>query len=121
MTPIEEFALRLHVGARAIKQKRVRASIAELIEGALESVRAERLSQAYWNSIMQTRKAKKQQRAMSKLCVRCGVRESTPGFNMCAMCMLHIWVAAARSRGDIPHIKHLELPDRVLEDMHNAS
>lgn len=95
---LEELALRLHAGARAIREGRVNATIAELVTGALESVHAE--------AAAQRRAERLEERAAQGLCPRCGRMPITPGRKWCAMCLLRERVRKARRRGKIPHIRH---------------
>lgn len=98
MTPIEELALRLHVGAQAIREGRVKASIAELVEGALESIRAEAVARRGGSAGTQVRRA---WRARG-LCYVCGRAKPTPGYQLCSRCLRAVRAGVARrdaSRG----------------------
>lgn len=118
MTPIEELALRLHVGARAIREGRVKATYWELVEGAICSLHYENSLRTPPLRDLRKRRAKanrrisehrkRQQRgwAAAGLCTRCGKREPMPGGRWCSLCVLHERVAAARRRGLVPHIRH---------------
>lgn len=98
MSPIDELALRLHVGARAIREGRVRATVAELVAGSLESLHMEAASR---------RRAERAGcHASEGLCPSCGRMPVTPGRRWCAMCLLRTRVLKARRRGEIPHIRH---------------
>lgn len=100
VTPVEELALRLYVGARAIRAGRVQASYAELVDGALESIRAEHLLPDHWGG------GKQAARRAQGLCVYCGKRPATPGYRICAVCLLKTRATRARRRGEIPIIEH---------------
>lgn len=102
MNPIEDLALRLHLGARAIKEGRVEATVAELVEGAMRSVHAEMAVVRGGGRLREIRS----KRAAAGLCTNCGRMEAAPGHRWCAMCILRLVVARARRRGEIPHIRH---------------
>jgi len=131
MTPqLEEFALRLEVGARAIREGRVNATVAELVTGALESTRAEALAwrepeparmeaprleepapQRRHKSAAEKAATRRGTERLDKreakgLCPRCGRTPIVPGSDWCAMCLLRERVMEARRRGEIPHIRH---------------
>ncbi len=99
---LEELALRLHMGAQAMRKGQTDATAAELVVGVLESIRAEAVAQRSKNRREEIRAV----RAAQGLCLNCGRMKAAPGRKWCAMCLLRARAAGARRRGEIPHIRH---------------
>lgn len=92
MTPIDELALRLDIGARAIREGRVEATVADLVEGALESIRAEAVARRGGGARVEVMRAWRER----GLCHFCGRAKPAPGYQLCSRCLRAVRAGVAR-------------------------
>lgn len=92
LSPINELALRLHVGAQAIREGRAEATIADLVEGAMESIRAEALALRGGGARAEMARTWRN----SGLCTLCGRANPAPGYHICPRCLSSLRASMAR-------------------------
>lgn len=99
---IRELAIRLAVGSRALASGRIEATTAELVEGAIQSIRAERTH----NSPSSPEALRRKRLFDAGLCVLCGKRLHAPGRAVCRVCSLRDKLEHQRKKGLRAEIRH---------------